>query len=442
MTESIPASLRWRLSMMWALEWGITGSVMTYLPLYLSNSGFDEHQLGMLMAVSAVGLWVAPFVVGQVCDRWMATDKYMALAHLIGGLTLLFVPIVIESFDPRQGDRFMLVLTLLGLFACAYIPTIPLASSLTFRHLSDPDAQFGKVRVWGTVGWVVSGLTLSCWLGSRSIYEFLTRQFLERGWDTALLVSFREKCLWLDEPSSADSFRIAAVLSFILSSFCIFLPSTPPSPSNGDGIAPLQVLKLFKNSSFAMLIGVSFLLAAVVPFYSLAVPQLLTASGISDDWVPAVMTIGQISEFPSLYLLHRCNRRWGLKGTFAAGILAWMVRYTLFASTRTIGWMLLGISLHGVCHVFIVIAIQIYIDRRCPEGLRASMQNLFAFVTVGIAMPVGFVFCGWLAKLCGLTNGAAGDYATFFATPAIVLAIVIPIYWRYFRVEETKWSEE
>lgn len=442
MKSSLPRTLRWRLSLLWALEWGITGCVLTYLPVYLSSSGFSERELGWLMAVSAVGLWVAPLVVGQICDRWMATDRYLIIAHLAGGLTLLGIPIVVDAYQPGEPGRFPMVLLLFGVYACAYIPTVPLASSLTFRHLEDPDSQFGGIRVWGTVGWVVAGLVLSCWLGSATLYHWLSKMTSQSGWGSGLLEHVRSAVLWIGGPSHSDSFRMAAVLSFLLCGFCWWLPSTPPVPSERTDLAPVAVLRLFKNRGFALLIGVSFLLAVVVPFYSLAVPQLLTSAGVSDEWVPAVMTVGQISEFPSLFLLYQCTQRWGLKGTFAAGIVAWLLRYSLFAATHSIPWILVGISLHGVCHVFVIIVLQIYIDRRCPADLRASMQNLFAFVTLGIAMPVGFVLSGWLAHICRLTAGSAGNYSLFFAAPAVLLVFILPVYWRYFEVEEASWTDE
>ena len=153
MSAGLTRSIRWRLSILWFLEWGITGAILTYLPIYFTHNGLSVTQLGQLMAVSAVGLWVAPFVVGQVCDRWLATERYLAIAHFIGGCALVAIPAATESFQPETGEGFGILLLLVGLYAAAYFPTIPLASSLTFRHLPNRDEDFGKVRIWGTVGW-------------------------------------------------------------------------------------------------------------------------------------------------------------------------------------------------------------------------------------------------------------------------------------------------
>jgi Na+/melibiose symporter-like transporter len=232
-------------------------------------------------------------------------------------------------------------------------------------------------------------------------------------------------------PTSADSFRIAAVLSFMLSSFCVLLPATPPlRTGKGKGkVAPLETLAMFKNPQFTLMISISFALAVVVPTYSYAVPRLLENLGIHADWVPAVMTVGQISEFPALILLPLCLRKLKMKATFALGILAWVVRYTLFAFDIPMGLILFGIALHGVCHVYLVIVIQLYVDHQCRPDLRASAQNLFAFVTMGVAMPVGFLLAGKLGQIFKLDDPAKANYRDFFFIAAAAMAVLLVIYW-------------
>jgi MFS family permease len=425
--------LRWRLSVLWALEWGITGALLTYLPLYFTDNGLSVEQLGQLMAVSAVGLWVAPFVVGQVCDRWMATQKYLAAAHLLGGITLLLIPFATKNYQQTQSpEQFYALLVLVGIFAVAYFPTIPLASSLSFRHLSHPESQFGKVRIWGTVGWVLSGLLLSAWLGRTAALGWLVTNFPD--WKPTLeqlSISFS----WMPTPTSSDCFRIAAVLSFALSSFCLFLPDTPPERTSCGKVAPLETLNMFRDRNFSLLIAISFLLAIVVPFYSFAVPKLLESLQYSKDWVPAVMTVGQISEFPALLLLPWFLKRFGLKTTFGLGIAAWVIRYLLFALNPSDNLILTGIALNGICHVFLIIVIQLFIDAKSRSDLKASAQNLFAFLTMGIAMPIGFLLAGKLGKICEIDNPASKNYQLFFAVPAVVVLLLLVVYWKWVPLE-------
>jgi MFS family permease len=436
MAPPIPAKLRWRLSMLWALQWAITGSLLTYLPLYFTEHQVDSAGLGQLMAVASLGLLGAPLVVGQICDRWMNSERYLALAHFVGGVTLLYIPEVAERYSETQ-DNFSVLLLLTGVYAIAYFPTIPLATSLSFRHLPDPDTQFGRVRIWGTVGWVLAGVGLSVWLGQIEVQNWLYRTF------NGQVVLREQKSVfeWLGSPSSDDAFDIAAVLSFALAAFCVFLPRTPPlrvRKGKQSALAVVGVIKQFWDPQFALLIALSFVLALVVPFYSYAVPMLLEYLGISGHWVPAAMTVGQISEFPCLALLHRCFVRWGAKVTFAVGMAAWLLRYGLFAvdlGSASLGMVLLGVSLHGVCHVFLVVVIQLYIDRRCPPDSRATAQNLFAFLTMGIAMPLGFLVAGRLGQWCRLTAPDQADYSTFFAVPAVTVGVLLVVFWKFARLK-------
>lgn len=436
MSEALPWHLRWRLSVLWALQWGITGSILTYLPLYFTEHNLDSVQIGQLMAVSAIGLLVAPFVVGQICDRWLSSNKYLAMAHLVGGLTLLCVPMAAEIYRETQSN-FGTLLLLVTVYAIAYFPTIPLASSLSFRHLPDPESQFSKVRIWGTLGWVLSGLVLSLWLGQSDALEWLRTHFPEQ----EIVIREYERFLRrFGRPTSADSFRIAAILSFMLSSFCIMLPHTPPlrtGKAKGK-VAPLETLSMFRDPQFSLMIGISFAIAMIVPTYSYAVPRLLENLDVKSDWVPAVMTVGQISEFPALMLLPLCLKKLKLKTTFALGMLAWVVRYTLFAFDLPMGLVLFGIGLHGVCHVFLVIVIQLYVDHRCRPDLRASAQNLFAFVTMGVAMPIGFLLAGALGDAFGLDHPEHADYRGFFFVDAAAMTVLLLIFWLSARISREK----
>jgi predicted MFS family arabinose efflux permease len=407
------------------LQWAVTGAILTYLPLYFTEKGLNRDQLGKLMAVGAIGLWVAPFLVGQLCDRWLGAEKYLAASHFLGGLALFSIPVAADYYERTR--EFVPLTALVGFYAIAYFPTVPVTTALTFRHLPDPKRQFGRVRVWGTVGWVLAGLFLSLWLGHGDAIDWLAGQ--RPDWKVSLL-RFDGVLGWLGTPASDDSFRIAGLLSFALSSFCAFLPPSPPAVRS-KGIAPLQAMKMFGNRTFAVMIGASFLLALVVPLYSLETPKLLQRSGIDPNWVPAVMTIGQVSEFPALLLLAVCLRVLGMRRTFLLGMAAWLVRYMIFALTTDLPAVIAAIAMHGICHVFLIIVIQLYVDAVCRPDLRASAQNLFAFVTMGIGMPLGFYLGGKLGQWCVDPATKAVSYELLFSIPAVVIAVVMLAFSRF-----------
>lgn len=410
-------SLRWRLSMLWFLQWGITGTLMTYLPILWESIELSKREQGQLMAVTAIGLWVAPLVIGQVADRWLSIEICLALSHLIGGLALTALANTV-SRGPEAGIPFPMLLVLVGMFAAAYFPTVSLATTLCFRQLSDPDSQFGKVRVWGTVGWMVSGVFLSVWLARGDVLAWLRAVAPQ-----SFVLPVQELFANLPESSKADCFRISSALSFMLSGLCLFMPHTPPLHAHGDRVAPLAVLGMFRDRNFSLFFFVSFLISAlIVPLYSLAVPPLLQSMGVPGSWVPTVMLVGQFSEFPALLLLPLCLKRLGLKATFAMGIGAWALRYAIFAIGAPWWLVLAGLGLHGVCHVYLIIVVQLYIDSQARKDLRASVQALLSFVALGVGMPVGMLLGGWLYEKFVYST-------TLFVVPSLAAVLVLLLFW-------------
>lgn len=420
MSSRLNWNLRWRLSVLWLLEWGITGAVMTYLPIYWESIRLSKQQQSQLYAVMAVGLWVAPFVVGQVADRWLAIEKLLAISHFLGGISLYVLATGMELYK-ETGANFQSLLWMVGIFAVAYIPTVPLVSALCFRHLPEPDAQFGKVRVWGTVGWMIGGLSLSFWLEREQVFTWLGAH--HPGW--SIVGPVHEFFRMLPRPQESDCFRMSAILSFALSSFCVFLPHTPPSKKPRGQVAPLAVLGMFRDRTFALFIGISCLLAVlVVPLYNMAVPPLLNKLGVSGNWVPTVMLIGQVSEFPALLLLSYLLRHLGLKVIFALGIAAWAVRYGFFSAGAPWSLVMTGLALHGVCHVFLIIVAQLYLDSQCPKDLRASAQNLLSFITLGVGFPVGTLLGGVLRETF------KENAQMLFAAPAVAAIFLLVLFWK------------
>lgn len=420
MSVGLSWHLRWRLSVLWFLEWGITGAVMTYLPIYWDSINLSKQQQSQLSAVMAVGLWVAPFVMGYVADRWLAIEKVLAVSHFVGGISLYALAMGMDLYKDTAAN-FHSLLWLVGIFAVAYIPTVPLVSALCFRNLPDPDAQFGKVRVWGTVGWMMGGLSLSFWLERQEVFAWLRASY--PGWN--IVQPVRDVLLMLPRPTESDCFRMSAILSFALSSFCVFLPYTPPAKTSREQVAPLAVLQMFRDKTFSLFIGISCLLAIlVVPLYNLAVPPLLRELHVPGNWVPTVMLVGQISEFPALLLLSFCLRRLGLKVIFALGIAAWAVRYACFSIGAPWSLVMTGLALHGVCHVFLIIVAQLYLDSKCPKDLRASAQNLLSFITLGVGFPLGTLLGGVLRERF------KDNSSMLFLTPALAAIGLLVLFWK------------
>ena len=112
----------------------------------------------------------------------------------------------------------------------------------------------------------------------------------------------------------------------------------------------------------------------------------------------AVMTLGQISEALFILLLPIFLKRYGIKTTLIVGMLAWVIRYILFAygDVGVNAWMLIfGVILHGICYDFFFVTGQLYVDKVAPDDIRSSAQGFIAFVTLGVGMFIGGILNGW-----------------------------------------------
>ena len=145
-----------RLSLMMFLQYAIWGAWLPILwPFLAGHRGLNPEQIGNMFAVGAIGALLAPFIAGQIADRWFSTQHFLALSHLIGA-GLVYKLATVESYSG------FLVYSLL--YSIVYAPTLPLTNSITFHHIKDRDKEFGRIRMWGTVGWIVVGLAVGQWL--------------------------------------------------------------------------------------------------------------------------------------------------------------------------------------------------------------------------------------------------------------------------------------
>ncbi|MEX2215029.1 MAG: MFS transporter [Phycisphaeraceae bacterium] len=145
-----------QLSIMMFLQYAIWGAWLPILwPFLFEHRGFAPGAIGTMFAVGALGALLAPFVAGQIADRYFNTEKFLGISHIIGGI-LVFQLANIETFTG------FLVFSLV--YSIVYSPTLPLTNSLAFHHLPDRDRDFGRVRLWGTIGWIVVGIGVGQWL--------------------------------------------------------------------------------------------------------------------------------------------------------------------------------------------------------------------------------------------------------------------------------------
>lgn len=383
--------MKWRLRLMMLFQYAIWGAWYVTVGTWLGQTlHFSGKEIGAVAGTTAIGAMISPLFVGLLADRLFDTRRVLAALHVLGAV-LLVVAARQTSFATVYG-------TLLAYSLC-YMPTLALTTSLAMRHITDPQEEFGGIRVLGTIGWILVGLVVGAW----------------------------------GVEATATPLHLAAGLSVITAIYCLTLPPTPPLARNQRfelrHALPLESLHLLRNRSMAVFALASFLICIPLQFYYAFTNLFLNEVGVVN--AAGKMTGGQMSEILCMLLIPWFFRRLGVKYMLAVGMLAWVLRYVMFAfgAPGELMWMLwLGIVLHGICFDFFFVVGQIYIDREAPTALRAATQGLITFLTYGLGMFVG----SWLSGVVVDTYAATGTHdwrsiwliASAFAAGVLVLFVL------------------
>ncbi len=388
-------STRLRLQVMMFLQYAIWGSWAVTLGTYLGQTlQFEGTQIGLIYSTTAIAAIISPFFVGMVADRIFATEKILALLHLVGAALLFYVS-TLTTFD----TMFIGMLA----YSLCYMPTLALTNSISMSHLKDPVGEFGGVRVLGTIGWIAVGLLL----GKLAV------------------------------DATATPLMIAAGVSAALGLFAFVLPHTPP-PSRGQALTArdvlgLDALALLKDRSFAIFVIGSFLLCIPLQFYYAFANPFLNEIGVAS--AAGKMTIGQMSEVFFMLFIGVLLRKHGIKTILLVAMLAWAARYFLFsmgnADSRM--WMLYGgLLLHGVCYDFFFVSGQIYVDQQAGPKIRAAAQGFIALVTLGLGNFVGAWLSGRIVDAYKITD-TTHDWAAIWRVPAIGALVIFVLFAVAFR---------
>ncbi|KAA3608969.1 MAG: MFS transporter [Planctomycetota bacterium] len=396
-----PGALKLRLSIMMFLQYGIWGA---WLPLFYQflneHRGFGPSEIGTLFAVSAIGALVAPFLAGQIADRYFNTEKFLGISHILGGV-LVWQLAWIESYSG---------LLLFGLvYSLVYAPTLSLTNSLAFHHLPDRDRDFGKVRVWGTVGWIIAGIGIGQWLLFQHTPEIpvgLTGEAAEKFVSEAQIGGM------------ADSFRLSGILGVLLGLFCFSLPATPPQKEKKN-FAAAEAMAEIKGGPLLILFLVAFPVSVVHQFYFVHTAGFLRSLDLTGSTINKVfgvgggglMTVGQMSEILVLAAMPIVAKLLGRKWLLTIGLCAYVVRFAVFAYMPHAAAVVPALTLHGLCFgCFFFIAFMV-VDEMTTSDVRASAQALFNVVVVGVGIIVGNFFAGFVGKQTNMApEGADPDY--------------------------------
>jgi MFS family permease len=378
--------LRWRLSLLMFLQYAPAGAVIPFLSLRSKELHFTPLELAYATGTQALAAMAGP-LVGQIADRWLAAERCLAImAFVAGGMLWLLADLV----DP---GAFILIYLLFWLMMQ---PAITLGTSVCFSHLRAPERDFGPVRLWGTVGWVVSGLLLGLWFG---LAEFLGGP----------------------ERSYADALRLGSLLSFLMAAYSLTLPHTPPTRQAAARLAPLAALHLFRDRSFAVYFACTLGMAVTLPFSSQVTPLLLQSLGIPQPWMGPTLTLSQSMEIVSLALLPVLLGRLAVRGTMLLGMIAWVGVLTMLTIGSPLGLVIGSLPLNGLCVCGYFVAGQVFVNSRARGDIRASVQTLLSFTT-GLGMLFGNLLVGEVRR------AADEAFPPTFGVAAGIAAVLVVVF--------------
>ncbi|MFM7511400.1 MAG: nucleoside permease [Bacteroidota bacterium] len=369
--------------------WGIWFVTMgTYLSTQLSAGGVE---IGLAYGTQSLGAIVAPFIIGLIADKYFAAQRILGLLHLTGGFLLFYL-----SSQVNFNAFYPYLLT----YMIIYMPTLALVNAIAFKQMASPEKEFSAIRVWGTIGWIASGLLI--------------------GW------------LALETSGSLDqTFKIAALVSLVLGVYSFSLPNTPP-PKAGTKttvgeIIGADAIGLLKDKNYLVFFMASLLICIPLAFYYQETNLFLNEVGVKN--AASKMTMGQMSETIFLFLMPFFFSRLGVKKMLLIGMAAWVIRYLCFGFGDVdagVGLLYAGIILHGICYDFFFVTGQIYTDQRAGEKIRSSAQGMITLATYGAGMLVGFWLAGLIADQYKTAIGH--DWKAIWMVPAAIAASILVLF--------------
>lgn len=411
-----------RLSVMMFLQYAMWGFWLPVLAMYLQASpeqgglGFQPGQVGWILGLAAsFGAVTAPFVAGQVADRYFSTERFLACLLIVGGAI---------QWAMTFQTTFLAWLILSVLYSICFQPTIALTNSLAFSHLTDANKQFPWVRVWGTIGWIAASWFFPMvWLQTNLKFQPLPPFFAgDQVPDATARV--------------VDAMRFSGGLAFIYAVFSLALPHTPPKRGAVEPLAFMKAFRLLSRPSFATLILAALPISIIHQIYFVQTsPFLKDALGLQESYVGPAMSIGQFAEILVMAALGYMLTGLGFRMTIVIGGLAYFLRYVIFGTVDLPIWLIVASqALHGLCFSCFFAAAFIYVDRIADVDVRHSAQTVFGIVILGLGPVLAAPILGFLSSMFRTPEDTL-DYTGLWYSLAGIAIVTTILFGLFFRDE-------
>lgn len=366
--------------------WGV------WLPLlfdYLGPQGlnFSGTQQTLILVSFPVAAVFSVFFGNQFADRNFDAEKFLSLSHFLSGLTMVGL---------YFSSAFLPFLIFMWAHALLFVPTISVANSVLFAAMQHPQAEYGRVRLGGTFGW------------------------MSASWPMFFLLS--------DDPmATGNTFMVAAVASFVFALFSLKLPHTPANKS-AQGLAWWRAIKTLTNPFVFVLWIVVMLDSSIHDLYFMWAGSFIASIGVDAKWIMPIMSIGQLSEIASMFAIGAVLAKLGWKWTLTIGLSGQVARFALFAFFPHPALVILGIALHGMLYAFFFATVFIFVDEFLPKEIRASAHGVFNLMLLGGGPVISRLIAPRLFQQHSIQTvvGNTVDFSTLFLYPlAISIAAIL-----------------
>ncbi len=398
---------KWLLAAMMFLNYAAWGSWMPILSATLINRHVSPAHVGGIYGAFWLGCVISPFLGGQLVDRFMASQVFLGISHLLAAGAAY-----IMSLQTTDQGLWMWML----IWAVLFAPSLGITNSVAFQQIEkmggdEPSRErdFSLIRTAGTLGWIAAA--------------FVLVEFLQLSHADAKAVS-----------GPIPELQLTAIFGVLMGVFSFFLPNTPPSKEKReDPLAFRRATALFKTvPGFGVFMAISFFAATEFMFFYGLSAQFLESKAIPHNLIPIVKSISQITELVALgVLLPLLLPKKGMRWCLLVGSFAWPLRYIIFAIGKPIVLVVLSLGLHGFGYAFVLVVQQLYVDRVAPKDVRGSAQSLLTFTTLGIGNVLGSYFSGMVQQ--HFTTNGTTDWVPVFILPAVTTLICAFAYMVTFR---------
>ncbi|MDB5224143.1 MAG: transporter [Chitinophagaceae bacterium] len=397
-------SIKFRLTIMSFLQFFVWGAwLITIATYFFTNNLGTGVQFGAIFSTLALSSLFMPALTGIIADKWLDAEKLYGILHILYGLILFYVP--------QVHDADTLYYVIFGAMIC-YMPTISLSNSIAYAILKreghDVVKVFPPIRVWGTIGFIVA-----MWITNLTNSKANTNQFI-----------------------------IGGVAAIALGIFSFTLPKCPPQKSISKGASiieqlGLQAFTLFSKYKMALFFLFSMLLGAALQLTNMYGDTFLddfkkVPSYGPDSFVvkysTIIMSISQISETLFILSIPFFLKRFGIKKVMLFSMLAWVLRFGLFAYGNPAEglWMIiLSCIVYGMAFDFFNISGSLFVETNTDPKIRSSAQGLFMMMTNGVGAYMGSKVSGYVIdKYFTLPNGDKVWHSIWlsFAIYALIVA--------------------